>query len=243
MDIITWDVLEISKEGFSVPFVIALAALCEIFMGVYVTAEIKEKYLPAVILKGIASFFFVLIGLFCNPGGKTGDLILLGLFLGFIADILLNLQYVLNKNGMHTLVLGAFGFLVGHVAYLLAILPRISNKLLYVLLGIAFTAILELWLFKRITAERNILIFGTLYMGLVSVLGTMAIGNIIENSATRVFSIMYALGIILFYLSDVVLIVNHFGKEIKDILRVLNGVLYYTGQILIAMSLMWLGIK
>ena len=221
--------------------VLVLAALCEVFMGLYVNAEIKEKYMSAVILKGVASLLFVLIGLFCNPGGKNGDLILLGLFLGFIADILLNLQYVLNKKGMVAFALGAFVFLVGHIAYLLAILPRVSNKLLYVALGIVVTAIMELWLFKRITVEKAILIFGMVYMCLITVLSALSIGNIVEKPAN--FSRLFAFGIFLFYLSDVVLIVNHFGKEVKNSLRILNGVLYYTGQIFIAASLMWLGIK
>ena len=51
---------------------------------------------------------------------------------------------------------------------------------------------------------------------------------------------MFAGGALLFLLSDIVLILNTFGKETKQGLRVTNIGLYYAGQILIALSLLFL---
>ena len=140
--------------------VLVLAALCEIFMGIYVSKEIKRKYLSAVILKGLASLFFVLIGLICSSGGRTANLIIAGLVLGFIADILLNLKYLLSeKLGDASFVIGAFVFLAGHIAYFAAILPTVSNKILFLILGLVAAALVVTWLFKRVAVEKALLVF------------------------------------------------------------------------------------
>ena len=51
---------------------------------------------------------------------------------------------------------------------------------------------------------------------------------------------IFAVGAILFLVSDIVLILNTFGRETKQSLRVTNISLYYAGQILIALSLRFL---
>jgi uncharacterized membrane protein YhhN len=48
---------------------------------------------------------------------------------------------------------------------------------------------------------------------------------------------MFAAGAVSFLISDIVLILNTFGKETKFTLRVTNLTLYYIGQLLIALSL------
>lgn len=218
--------------------VFLLAALCELFMGIYERMEIKEKYLPAVFVKGIASLFFVIIGFMCSSGGRTANFVVLGLVLGFIADILLNLKYLFAKRGKLFFVLGAIVFLAGHIAYFAAIYPLVSNHVLFLVLGLAVAVVLEIILFKIITVDKVILIFGIIYVTFVTLLTTISFGALVE-SRTK-FTMLFFLGIFLFLASDVVLIVNYFGQKVKNSLRVLNGILYYTGQILVAISLIGL---
>ena len=54
-------------------------------------------------------------------------------------------------------------------------------------------------------------------------------------------SAVFAAGAVLFLVSDVVLILNTFGKEFRQSLRNTNIALYYAGQLLIAFSLTLLG--
>ncbi|SFD08556.1 lysoplasmalogenase family protein [Butyrivibrio sp. YAB3001] len=218
--------------------VFLLAILCELFMVIYVSMEIKEKYLPAVIYKGIASLFFVVIGLVGSSGGRTDNLVILGLVLGFIADILLNLQYLLDKNGKLVFAIGAIVFLAGHIAYFAAIYPLVSNHALFLLLGLAVAVVLEIILFKLTTVDKVMLIFGIIYVTFVTLLTSISFGALVERMTN--FSILFFSGIFLFLASDVVLIVNYFGQRVRNSLRFLNGVLYYTGQILVAISLIWL---
>ncbi|MBQ9822994.1 MAG: hypothetical protein IJM63_00735 [Solobacterium sp.] len=47
-------------------------------------------------------------------------------------------------------------------------------------------------------------------------------------------------GALLFLVSDIILIINTFGSVSRFTLRVTNLILYYIGQIMIALSLMYL---
>ncbi|MBR5981487.1 MAG: hypothetical protein IK035_05715, partial [Firmicutes bacterium] len=77
----------------------ALAVLCAALAGVFLQQEKKGRYVPAVFLKGLASLCFVTIGVLSSPGTQTAKRIVIGLILGCIADVLLNLRLVFKKVG------------------------------------------------------------------------------------------------------------------------------------------------
>ena len=54
------------------------------------------------------------------------------------------------------------------------------------------------------------------------------------------FNIIFAIGAVLFLVSDIVLILNTFGSEFRQSLRNTNISLYYAGQLLIAFSISFL---
>ena len=94
------------------------------------------------------------------------------------------------------------------------------------------------WIFRRITAKKAFKIFGVVYIGAIMLLNCVALGNLM--AAPSAFPALFAAGSALFLIRDVVLILNTFGKETKPSLRVTNIGLYYGGQILIALSLLFL---
>ena len=67
----------------------------------------------------------------------------------------------------------------------------------------------------------------------------MAAANLIASPSA--FTALFFAGALLFLASDIVLILNTFGKETKQSLRVTNITLYYLGQLIIAFSLKFLG--
>ena len=95
-----------------------------------------------------------------------------------------------------------------------------------------------MWIFKRISAAMAFKIFGVVYIGAIVLLNCVAVGNLITDPSA--FTGIFAAGAILFLVSDIVLILNTFGKDTKQSLRVTNISLYYAGQILIALSLAFL---
>lgn len=213
----------------------ALIVLCGVLAGIFLNKESKEQYVPAVILKGLASLCFVTIGVICSPGTHTAKLIVAGLIIGCVADVLLNLRMVFEEKGQPIFLVGILVFLAGHIMYLAAVLPLNQNKLICIIIGIILTALLMVWIFKRVTAKPAFKIFGVVYIGAIMMLNCVAIGNLIAEQSA--FNGVFAAGAVLFLISDIVLILNTFGDEFKQSLRNTNISLYYAGQILIALSL------
>ena len=215
-----------------------LIILCAVLAGIFLYQESKKKYVPAVILKGAASLCFVILGVLNSPGTHIAKLIVCGLILGCIADVLLNLRMVFKEKGQLIFLVGLLVFLSGHILYLAAVLPLTANWLICVVIGIILTALLMVWIFKQITAKMAFKIFGVVYIGAIMLLNCVAISNLITDPSA--FTAVFAAGALLFLVSDIVLILNTFGKEFRQSLRVTNIGLYYAGQLLIAISLLLL---
>lgn len=212
--------------------------ICLVIMSVFIYYEHKEKYVLAVILKGLASLCFVLFGVLCSIQAlnmQFAKMVKIGLLLGLIADIMLNLRFVFKKNGKLVFLVGILVFLAGHVLYLCALIPGYSYALVTTLAGIIVSALVLKWIFTQIEAEKAFKIFGVFYIGVIVVMNAFAIRNFILDS--QMSNLIFLFGAISFLFSDIVLILNTFGKESKFSLRVTNLTLYYVGQLLIAYSL------
>ena len=215
-----------------------LIPLCLCLAAVFLLQESKKRYVPAVVLKGLASACFVILGFLLSGGSPAAKLITVGLLLGCIADVLLNLRMVFPKKGQLIFLVGIVVFLSGHILYLIAILKGAAPLWICVIIGVILTALLMKWIFARITAKKAFKIFGIVYIGAIMLLNCLAIGNLIVSPSA--FTAVFAAGAVLFLLSDIVLILNTFGKETRQGLRVMNISLYYLGQLLIALSLLYL---
>ena len=148
---------------------------------------------------------------------------------------MLNLRMVFKEKGQLIFLVGILVFLTGHIMYLAAVLPLCPYKPACIIIGLVLTALLMVWIFQRITAKPAFKIFGVVYIGAIMLLNCVAIGNVI--AAQSPFNLVFAIGAVLFLVSDIVLILNTFGSEFRQSLRNTNISLYYAGQLLIAFSL------
>ena len=215
--------------------------LCLLIMSIFIYFEKKEKYILAVALKGLASLMFVLLGYWCSRVTGNNDfnkMVKIGLILGLIADIMLNLRFVFKKKGKIVFLVGILVFLSGHILYLCALIPTVKNILLPLIIGVVLTAIIIMWIFTKIEAQIAFKIFGVFYIGAIVIMNCFAITNLIQDPSNLRY-IIFVIGAISFLISDIVLILNTFGKETKFSLRITNLSLYYIGQILIAISIMF----
>lgn len=214
------------------------AFLCLGIMTIFIYYENKERYGLAVLLKGLASLTFVIFGFMCATMCKDqqfAKMVKIGLILGMVADILLNLRHVFKKEGKIIFLVGILVFMAGHIMYLCALIPNCSNLIVPMIAGIALTALIIFWIFKKIEAPAAFKIFGIFYIGAIVLMNCFAVTNLIENPCAR--NTVFMIGAISFLISDIVLILNTFGKEEKFSLRVTNLSLYYIGQLLIAFCL------
>ena len=215
--------------------------LCLAIMSVFIYFEKKEKFVLAVILKGLASLMFVLLGFWCSRVTGNNDfakLVRIGLILGLIADIMLNLRFVFKTKGKIVFLVGILVFLSGHILYLCALIPTVNNVILPLIIGVVLTAIIIKWIFTQIEAAKAFKIFGIFYIGAIVIMNCFAIANLIQDPSNTRY-IIFVVGAISFLISDIVLILNTFGKETKFVLRITNLSLYYVGQLLIAFSLLF----
>lgn len=222
-------------------FAILLAVIGMTLQAVFIAVEHKEKYVPAVILKGSAAAVFCIIGVVAMGASVNRDfakLVVFGLCFGALGDILLNLRFVFPKNGQKIFLVGVVAFLTGHILYLCAIAPFSRNLIPCLVVGVILAAVLLTWIFKTLTVKLAFKIFGVLYIGAIVLMTAVAIGNVLTAPGTAAW--MHAVGAVLFTLSDIVLIFNTFGSEQKFSMRITNLSLYYMGQLLIASSLFFI---
>lgn len=217
-----------------------LIILCLIIMSIFIYFEKNEKYVLAVVLKGLASTMFVLLGYYCaRTTGNTNfhDMVKIGLILGLIADVLLNLRFVFKTKGKIVFLVGILVFLAGHILYLCALIPTVNNVIIPLIIGVVLTAIIIKWIFTKIEAAIAFKIFGIFYIGAIVIMNCFAFTNLIQDPSNTRY-IVFTIGALSFLISDIVLILNTFGKTSKFSLRITNLSLYYIGQLLIAYSLL-----
>ena len=227
-----------------VDMTLKIALICIVGIAVdvcFIRAEYAGKMAKATALKGMASFFFVLLGFLCyreNPS-PFGKLVMIGLVLGMLGDILLNLrnQFEGGKS-MKIFAVGILAFLCGHFLYIAALLNCSKRILLPAILVTALLSVTAIPpLMKRITApNKGLKVFGYVYLVTVIAMFSCAAVLLAMTGATAANAV-FTIGGLLFVFSDFIMIYYSFGKKIKP-LRAINLLSYYTGQLLIAVCIL-----
>ena len=208
----------------------------------FIRTEYAGKMAKATVLKGCASAFFVLLGLLCFLKVHTaaGRLIFIGLILGMIGDVLLNLRNQFEgKRSMAVFALGILAFLSGHFLYIAALIRQSASILL---LSAILTVVLSVAaispLMKRITApSKGLKIFGYVYLVIVIAMFSCAASLLVKLGA-HATTVLFAVGGLLFMVSDFIMIYYSFGKKIRP-LRAVNLLTYYIAQLLIALTILF----
>lgn len=215
-----------------------LAVLCLVLMAAFIIAEYREKWVAGVALKGAASLCFVILGILGSRGAadaRFAGFVVAGLAVGAVADVLLNLRYVYKKWDKLIFAAGTLVFLVGHVLYSIAVWPRAAIPWLFVIIGAVATFFIMRWIFSKIDAPGALKAIGVFYAGIVVVLNFLALSALFAHFGLQSF--VFLAGAAFFLVSDIILILNTFGGDPQFKRRMLNLMLYYIGQILIALSL------
>lgn len=204
----------------------------------FIYIEQQKKYVPAVALKGTASLFFVVLG-FLGLSIATlptfAKIVVAGLVFGLLGDVCLNLRFVMEKAGQKVFLAGIAAFLVGHILYLVALIPLAAKVWVWLISGVLVAAALLYWILTSVEAEKAFKAFGVVYIGAVVLMTAVSIGVFVTRHTSG--SLLYMVGAVLFTLSDIILIFNTFTKDGKAWMRPANLLLYYLGQLLIALSI------
>ncbi|MBE5736229.1 MAG: hypothetical protein E7356_02580 [Clostridiales bacterium] len=240
---------------------IGLIVMCALLAILFIVARCLKGGLLGVVLKTIASFGFVtsgIIGLIVSDATTikgilwgSGDyakwilgLIVIGLVLGMIGDIILDLKVVYPGNDKYFLNTGMGSFFLGHVCYIIAF-TLWARPLAHV--SSAFTV----W--EAVLGGVGLAVVGTIGIVLSSKKMGLTFGNYIVQTISYTliltFTMFYCLllaiffgsglwlsfvAMLVFFLSDVVLSMQYFGGKIASKpLIAINHALYYAAQIML----------
>ena len=233
-------ILKILKGDKIMEFAI-FASLSVVFLTLFLIVRVKKGAGPlALIFKTLASLSFVFGSIYASfKIGLTlpNMIITFGLIFALIGDIVLDLKVAYPEHNKIYLNSGMISFSLSTVLYLVAVvlLWNPLSKFLFMsigslVIGVLFATIVFL-LAKPLKLDftgHKILTF--IYSTLLTTTAvlSLAVGIYIPGF------FIFASGIVLVLLSDLVLSMMYFGgKQSNSILCIINHVLYYLGEILV----------
>jgi len=198
-------------------------------------------------LKCVSSLFFIVLGVTASfasgTASKLGTIIILGQIFSICGDIFLDLKYVYTADNKIYTFSGFISFLITHFCFLLFLLfayPSVS----IVGIVVPFAASLGLGLFTYFKSEKlmhfhygSFSVIAALYISFLLFVTLFSFFTVIQNGIC-VQNLIFLFGIVLFLASDFFLSQIYFieSKNTKSNV-IINLVLYYLGQILIAYSI------
>lgn len=220
---------------------LAAVLLCAAQALDYFYLKALKSNLPrrGIFLKTCASLCFLLIGAIALPHcGQPilGKLIFAGLLLGFAGDVVLDFRFLFPKRHDLFFALGMLLFGLGHLFYIAALLTEDLPACLPALpVCAALLLIAKIFTLKRDVQAGKLTLPGTVYIAITCFMGSLA--AVIAVRQFSVGTMLFAIGGILFPVSDTILSAYSFGKNRRFLLSMLLHITYYLAQCLIAAAI------
>lgn len=227
-------------KTFAKVFNIVMLALILVGDVLYINAHTWFPNIDTLIIKSITSALFVIVGavnLFLAVKFKTNHLkfsiiIFVGLVFGMLGDILLEI------NSMF--IMGAGLFAVGHVFYFIAycFIEKFNWKDLIYGLSIFVAALLFILLAPIFDFGGNLMkIVCIIYALIISLMVGKALANCIK--LRNAISVLILVGSVLFFFSDLMLLIRLFALPGNYLLKVLCLGSYYPAQFLLGFTILF----
>ena len=234
----------ISFETFSFAFAVLSLVFCIIFC----CFRASKASVVTLALKTTSSIFFILCAVFAiyqTGASMFGLMILVGLVFGLIGDIILDIKVMYPEQGNEYFIFGTCSFMIGHFFYFASALiyniDVLPNNILWNILAslgaaIVVTAIILL------SSKKMGMNFGKMkwLVAIYSVVLTFMTAFSISIAIFSPIFWIFAVGMIVFLLSDLVLSMQYFGGRAEKVWIYVNHILYYLAQILLAVSILFL---
>lgn len=225
-----------------------LGALALVLTAIFIIVRVTKGGLLGVYTKTLASVGFMALGvfgLFQNINVLASLFIIMGLLFGLIGDIILDLKVVYKQDNDHHLNAGMASFFLGHVMYFISITLLLNdygfgNK---TLVGVAIAGAIALLLTVGIMSLAKPFLkleFGNfkIQTAVYTFILTFMTAYAFYAGLFAPYLMIFAVGLLLFFLSDLVLSNQYFGGKANDKLyTIINHVLYYLAQITIAVMI------
>ncbi len=226
--------------------IILVAGVCVIGVCLemwFIRTEHRGTTVQATIRKGIASLTFVGWGVYCyaQNGNPSALWILAGLIFGLLGDVLLHLRFLHEgARSNRVFAVGVASFLVGHFLYIVFLAERAYGRYLVAVLGtLLIAAVAEPPLIRRVKVPaRELKIFGIIYITVVVAMFSFSVAQTVAMGMCGL-SVWFMVGALCFLMSDYMMVYYTFVRKTR-MLRIMNLLLYYVGQLLIATSILYI---
>lgn len=233
--------------------ILIACVLTVVFLAARVTIASKNNTYGVIVtmLKTLASLGFIAIAMTAifmhseTVNIKSAIFIVAGLIMGLIGDIVLDLKVVYLKSPEEGAYLtsGMVSFGIGHIFFFTAMMLYFGKAVLPLsVIGICI-AVAAVVAFAMVFGGEKLMGFrfgkftvhSILYAFVLLFMGAIGVAAWVKGKAINPHVPLFAVGMILFLLSDVVLTQMYFGGKGKDkFLCLVNHALYYAAQICIA---------
>ncbi|MGN0961220.1 MAG: lysoplasmalogenase family protein [Christensenellales bacterium] len=219
---------------------ISLIVVCSILAIIFIVVRTIKGSFIAFVLKTLASLGFVVSGIIAlglsNSNAWVGILIVVGLLLGMIGDMVLDLKVIYPDNDRTYLNMGMASFFLGHCCYIGAFTIFASDTNLLMPILVASGVAILLTILTTLSGKKMGLDFGNYLVQ------TIVYTFILSFALAYTFVLaivggglwLTAIGLMLFLLSDIVLSCQYFGGKIASKPYIaINHTLYYAAQIIL----------
>ena len=211
-----------------------------VIVALFMYANYYDLVLMRGVLKALCGIMFVLIPVLVSKDNKKirstkyFKTMMVGLILACVGDVFLDID---NSNFSILFVLGMLFFALTHVMFSVSFLKHIKfNKITFIsLLCVLCPTLLLLNFFNLINAGDLTLVIN-IYALIISVMVSFAITLFTKKELNKYFKNATLLGVILFALSDLILVFALFGNNPTKGLLLTNNLIYYIAQLIIGIS-------
>ena len=220
--------------------------------SIFIVSKVTNYNLVTIILKTVASLFFVALGIYCaiviegNIAFKV--LVVAGLVFGLLGDVFLGFKYTQPKTKNLWIMLGLFAFAFGHISYLVSIFVGfyVPGNVLYAILPFVTSAVITT-LFMIISHKLGVVLgkklfpFAIFYIFCLTSMVSSSFYMSLLHRFELVTLIVFFCGAFCFMCSDFMLTGAYFkpGQRSKPYMAIYS-VFYYLAQFAIAFSLFFL---
>ncbi|MDR1905703.1 MAG: lysoplasmalogenase [Clostridiales bacterium] len=224
----------------------AFVVLAAIFLGIFCRFRDDNGSAKALLFKTCTSVLFVLVAVFSiTEQSVFFALTVSGLLFGLIGDIMLDLKFVDKANAVLYTFAGMCAFAIGHLFYIGAVIFFFDLEFIDVLISAlaaivgAVAVIITTLKVMKYNYEKY-LSAAAVYSFLLIFFTALTICALIKGESLE-SAWLLSIGSVCFLVSDVVLSMMYFGGKKGKSYIVINHVLYYAAQFLIAFAVSAIG--
>lgn len=212
---------------------------------IYVFLKLKKPSVIALLFKSITTITLIGMTVYIHSTGINfpgfGYVVIIGLILGLLGDVFLDLKLIFPKENDLFTYFGFYSFLLGHIVYIFYFVSNFDFSMFEVsiLFGLA-GLIVFLVLMTEKPMQLNygkFRVISSIYAFALSLITFLSLWVGIKERISGF--LIFGIGMISFLISDLILSQSYFGRKEKQWMIYTNYIFYYLAQFLIVISLLY----